>query len=90
MADICEHSKLAKKVQPSGPGCEEGMKTGEKWVALRECLVCGHVGCCDSSPGRHATEHYKKTGHPIMKEFPRGGWAWCYKDEKYIEVPKTP
>ncbi|HVY56226.1 MAG TPA: UBP-type zinc finger domain-containing protein [Xanthobacteraceae bacterium] len=66
-------------------GCEECLKLGSRWVALRTCLTCGHVGCCDSSPHRHATAHFRETGHPIMTSAEPGqSWVWCYVDEKYI------
>jgi hypothetical protein len=56
---------------------------GDSWVHLRECLICGHVGCCDSSPDRHATAHYHATGHPIVRSFEPGeDWRWCYVDEE--------
>jgi uncharacterized UBP type Zn finger protein len=59
-----------------------------KWVHLRLCLSCGHVGCCDSSPGRHATAHARDTKHPVMASFQPGErWAWCYVDEKELPVP---
>jgi uncharacterized UBP type Zn finger protein len=73
---------------PRGAGCEECLKTGMKWVHLRVCLSCGHVGCCDSSPGRHATGHYLATTHPVMVSLEPGEhWAWCYVDSTTLEVP---
>ncbi|MGI0100453.1 MAG: UBP-type zinc finger domain-containing protein [Candidatus Micrarchaeaceae archaeon] len=65
-------------------GCEECLKDGTKWVQLRMCLTCGHVGCCDSSIGRHATKHFRKTSHPVMAEFPGRAWKWCYVDNDYV------
>lgn len=63
-------------------GCEDCLKTGDKWVHLRICLVCGHVGCCDSSPNRHATRHFEETGHPLIRSIEPGEqWSWCYVDE---------
>ena len=53
------------------------------WVALRMCLICGHVGCCDSSVGLHATKHFKETGHPVMIALPSKSWKWCYIHEEY-------
>lgn len=58
---------------------------GDSWVHLRICLVCGHVGCCDSSKNKHATQHFHESGHPIVASFQPGEeWAWCYVDEVYI------
>ena len=69
-------------------GCEECLATGGSWVHLRLCLNCGHVGCCDSSPGRHATAHFHKTKHPVIASFEPGErWAWCYVDEMELPVP---
>ena len=84
---MCEHlkriaAKRSSGVQPSGRGSEECLSTGGAWVHLRLCLTCGHVGCCDSSPGHHATLHHEETGHPVVKSFEPGeDWAWCYVDE---------
>ncbi|HKU68105.1 MAG TPA: UBP-type zinc finger domain-containing protein [Candidatus Baltobacteraceae bacterium] len=81
----CEHTAQIRDVQPSANGCEECLKTGSTWVELRECLICGHVGCCDSSPGRHATKHYQSTNHPVMQSFQSGKtWRWCYVDERMV------
>jgi len=63
-------------------GCEECLAAGDGWLHLRICLECGHVGCCDDSPGRHATAHAQATGHPIIRSLePREDWAWCFVDE---------
>jgi uncharacterized UBP type Zn finger protein len=80
----CEHfSGIDEtKVSPKTPECEECEK-GADWVALRMCLVCGHVGCCDSSEGLHATKHFKQTGHPVMIALPGRQWKWCYVHRKY-------
>ena len=66
--ESCEHfaGTDGSKVSPKTSGCEECEKEGTDWVALRMCLSCGHVGCCDSSIGLHATKHYEYTGHPVM------------------------
>jgi uncharacterized UBP type Zn finger protein len=73
---------------PSDPaGCEECLATGGRWVHLRMCQVCGHVGCCDNSPGRHATAHYETTGHPIIRSAEPGeDWSWCYVDEMMFRL----
>ena len=64
-------------------GCVECLRDGTRWVHLRLCLACGHVGCCDSSPERHATAHHHETGHPVIRSFEPGeAWRWCYVDEQ--------
>ncbi|HME32972.1 MAG TPA: UBP-type zinc finger domain-containing protein [Terriglobales bacterium] len=81
----CEHLKQANpKVQASGDVCQGCVDAGLRWVELRQCLICGHVGCCDSSPGRHADKHFKETGHPVMQAFKAGDWKWCYVHESYM------
>ena len=66
----------------SVPGCEDCLKTGDRWVHLRVCRTCGHVGCCDSSPNRHATAHERETGHPIVSSVEPGeDWSYCYVDD---------
>lgn len=84
----CTHTDQIKEdVEPKTPdGCEECLKTGDSWVALRMCTTCGHVGCCDSSKGQHATKHFKETGHAVMQAFGTDdSWRWCYVDEMYLE-----
>ena len=69
-------------------GCEECLRIGSSWVHLRLCVGCGHVGCCDSSPNRHATKHFHATGHPVISSWePAERWVWCYVDEVALEVP---
>ena len=64
------------------PGCEDCLATGAQWVHLRMCQTCGHIGCCDNSPGRHATAHHHATAHPIIRSAESGeDWSWCYVDE---------
>lgn len=68
-------------------GCEECLKTGGRWVHLRMCEICGHIGCCDQSPGKHATAHFHETSHPIIRSAePRETWSWCYVDEIGFEL----
>jgi uncharacterized UBP type Zn finger protein len=83
----CQHVAEIRPVKPGTPnGCQECLQTGSAWVHLRLCLSCGHVGCCDSSPGRHATKHFRGTGHPIVRSFePSEDWAWCYADQLFME-----
>ena len=81
----CTHLDQIKDVEPSTQGCEECLETGDWWVHLRECLACGHVGCCDSSPNKHATTHFHSTEHPLVQAFEPGeDWIWCYVDEVII------
>lgn len=86
----CEHSAGATVTTPrSTDGCEECVKNNYKWVHLRLCLECGHVGCCDSSRHKHATKHFHKTDHAIMASLEEGEhWAWCYTDERFVPAPK--
>lgn len=78
----CKHVELIKDVKPRSKGCEECMRTGQKWKELRVCKICGHVGCCDSSPGKHATAHFHYTNHPIVQTMEAGeNWYWCYVDK---------
>jgi uncharacterized UBP type Zn finger protein len=74
---------------PRTHGCEECLELGSKWVHLRLCLACGHVGCCDNSPNRHATRHFHATSHPVIKSFEPGeDWAYCYAhDDMVDEIP---
>jgi uncharacterized UBP type Zn finger protein len=81
----CTHTDQFRAVQPSAQGCEECLEIGDIWVHLRECLMCGHVGCCDSSNNKHATKHFFETSHPIVASFEPGAhWRWCYADETTI------
>ncbi len=79
---MCEHLQVAGDPKPTSPqGCEECLREGTRWVHLRKCLDCGHIGCCDSSPRRHATAHYKNSDHPVMQSFEPGeAWKWCFID----------
>ena len=83
MTTSCRHLAQIHDVEPRTPaGCEECLATGSPWVHLRLCFECGHVGCCDDSPNRHARAHFHATGHPIIRSFEPGeDWAWCYVDE---------
>jgi len=81
----CPHVKEIRQVKPSGKGCKECLEMGDTWVHLRECLICGHVGCCDSSKNKHATKHFHQTKHPIIRSFEPGeNWRWCYVDEVFL------
>ena len=87
MAKTCTHLTSIRDVTPSARGCEECLKTGSPWVHLRLCRTCGHVGCCDDSPNRHATKHFHATKHPIIEGYdPPEGWGWCYVDEVLFDL----
>ena len=86
----CPHFSEIRKVKPHTRGCEECLKTGDPWLHLRLCLTCGHVGCCDSSPNKHATRHNHGTHHPIMRSFEPGEtWGWCYPDHLMLDFSGT-
>ena len=86
MAQNCSHLALAKKQSNDIEGCEECLELGDTWVHLRQCLICGHVGCCDNSRNRHATAHFHATGHPLIRSAEPGErWWWCYVDDVLIE-----
>ena len=86
-ADFCSHLDTIKTVTPSAKGCEECLKLGWEWLHLRLCRVCGHVGCCDSSRGKHATKHFHHTKHPVIEGYdPPEGWGWCYVDEVMFDL----
>ena len=73
--EACSHLDQIQDVTPSADGCEDCLKTGGWWVHLRLCLICGHVGCCDQSPNKHATRHFHTTQHPIIQSFEPGEGA---------------
>src|ERR1700733_10197377 len=83
----CSHTHQIRTVTPSALGCEECLRMGSSWVHLRLCRSCGHVGCCDDSPNRHARRHFEATGHPIIEGYdPPEGWGWCYIDDIEVEL----
>ncbi|TML05467.1 MAG: UBP-type zinc finger domain-containing protein [Actinobacteria bacterium] len=89
----CTHLDQIEFLGPAGPiaGCEECLKTGDRWVHLRLCLICGHVGCCDSSPNKHATKHFHATSHPLIQSFEPGeDWIWCFVDQVAMEPGSSP
>jgi Zn-finger in ubiquitin-hydrolases and other protein len=92
MSKTCRHLDHIKDVTPSGPGCVECMASGmHNWVHLRVCQECGHVGCCDNSPGRHATAHNQTTHHPIIRSYEPGeDWYYCYVEDIGFELEGAP
>jgi hypothetical protein len=86
MTDPCSHLDQIREVTPSADGCEDCLRIGGRWVHLRLCLTCGHVGCCDSSPNRHASAHARQEDHPIVRSFEPGErWIWCFVDRVALE-----
>jgi len=82
----CVHLDQIVDVTPSAEGCEDCLRAGTAWVHLRLCLSCGHVGCCDQSPRRHARGHVRSTKHPIIRSAePDEDWVYCYPDRMYVE-----
>jgi uncharacterized UBP type Zn finger protein len=78
---------LITELPDSVPGCEDCLATGGRWLHLRICLECGHVGCCDDSPNRHASRHAAATEHPIIRSLEPGeDWCWCYPDELLMRI----
>jgi uncharacterized UBP type Zn finger protein len=83
----CTHMKTVPVPEPgeNTHGCEECLKIGQEWVHLRKCLICGHVGCCDQSIGKHATKHAHETGHPVIRSAEPGeDWRYCYADGTFV------
>ena len=96
MPDACTHLDTVARTapEPSADGCEDCLRIGPdaRWVHLRFCVACGHVGCCDSSPNKHATAHWhEQPDHPLIRSFEPGeDWWWCYPDELLFEVDGAP
>lgn len=92
MAGHCTHLDhvLVTELPEAVDGCAECLETGSPWCHLRICLECGHVGCCDDSPNRHATAHARSAGHPIIRSIQPGeDWSWCYEDEVAMVIPQV-
>ncbi len=92
MAETCTHVDQVKieQLPASVPGCEDCLRIGGKWLHLRICLTCGHVGCCDDSPNRHASAHASESSHPIIRSLEPGeDWCWCYLDKLAFVLPSV-
>ena len=82
MTTRCAHLDQVRFTTTDKDFCEDCVKIGSDWVHLRLCLACGHIGCCDSSPHKHASAHFRGTGHPLVRSIEPGeSWVWCYVDE---------
>jgi uncharacterized UBP type Zn finger protein len=89
MSATCTHTDQIEFADLPEPvaGCEDCLAIGARWVHLRMCMSCGHVGCCDSSPNTHATKHAHATEHPLIRSAEPGeDWCWCYVDEVTFRV----
>jgi uncharacterized UBP type Zn finger protein len=85
----CSHLDAVKitELPESSDGCVDCLATGDPWCHLRICLSCGHVGCCDDSPNRHASAHAAATGHPLIRSIQPGeDWSWCFVDETALRI----
>jgi hypothetical protein len=89
MATACSHlDQIAVDRPDSVAGCEDCLASGGRWLHLRVCLTCGKIGCCDSSPNRHASRHAREDDHPIMQSVEPGeAWCWCFVDELAFDRP---
>ena len=89
MCTHLDHVRLAE-LPDAVDGCEECLKTGDPWFHLRICLECGKVGCCDSSPNRHASIHARETDHPLIRSLEPGeDWSWCFADDVALVIPQV-
>lgn len=83
--DTIEITELPEEVL----GCEDCLASGGVWLHLRICLACGHVGCCDDSPGKHASAHAAAVGHPLIRSLEPGeDWSWCFVDDLAMRIPQ--
>ncbi len=82
----CDHLSLIQKVVPEADICRKCVELGDTWPALRMCLICGHVGCCEKAKNQHAYKHYEETGHPLVRPHLERGmhWTWCYIDRALL------
>jgi uncharacterized UBP type Zn finger protein len=81
---------LVTRLPASSEGCEDCLRIGSSWVHLRICLECGHIGCCDDSPNRHASAHHAETAHPIIRSIEPGEqWSWCFEDRVVLMLPQV-
>ena len=85
MKPKCSHLDSIQFKTTTKHGCEECLKMGDSWVHLRLCMICGHVGCCDSSKNKHATKHFHHTQHPLARSIEPGeSWVWCFVDQEVV------
>jgi uncharacterized UBP type Zn finger protein len=83
----CSHLHLIQVSQPSTDVCQDCVDLGDSWPNLRMCLICGYVGCCDTSKNKHMHRHVEETDHPLIRSIEPGeGWIWCYPDEAFLSA----
>ncbi|MDR8391530.1 UBP-type zinc finger domain-containing protein [Aliifodinibius sp. S!AR15-10] len=81
----CSHLDQIEITETDVTVCPQCVEQGDQWVHLRMCLVCGQVGCCDSSKNTHARKHYEETGHPLIRSIePKETWRYCYPEKLYL------
>jgi uncharacterized UBP type Zn finger protein len=86
MSSACSHLNQITVTETDVHVCPECVALGDRWVHLRLCLICGHVGCCDNSKNKHATKHAHSTGHPLIRSIEPGeSWVWCYADQLFMD-----
>src|SRR5512133_2928526 len=92
VATRCDHVEGVSNPAPLTSGCGECTALGERdWIALRVCLSCGHVGCCEDSRHAHALAHFQATGHPLIRPLDASDrWTWCYLHNRYFEGLAAP
>jgi hypothetical protein len=89
MTNKASESGIDPTAVPSGKGCVECLQAGDWWLHLRRCAECGHIGCCDNSPGQHATAHYHTMAHPVIQSFEPGeDWFYDYRTAQFIDGPE--
>lgn len=88
-ATPCSHLDMIGEVEAQSDVCDQCVALGSTWPALRMCLTCGHVGCCEKAEHQHALNHYRETGHPLVVPHlePSMHWIWCYEDQALIDRP---
>jgi uncharacterized UBP type Zn finger protein len=83
----CAHLDLIRFHQPTSDVCRDCTALGDSWPNLRMCLICGYVGCCDTSKNKHMKKHVEESGHPLIRSIePAEGWVWCYEDEAFLSA----
>ena len=87
MNDECTHLDQIQRVELNNKGCAECLRLGDSWVHLRQCMICGNVGCCDDSKNKHASKHFHASHHPIIRSLEPGeNWYWCFVDKLAFEM----